>query len=144
MDPQEHRTASRRGFTLIEIMVVIVIIGLIATLVAPGVMERLEKARITTTEAKMSQLSQVIQQYRMDNNRIPDSLDELMQESEKNLGEAYINDPEKLADAWGNEFVYRRIDNRKYELLSLGADGMEGGEGADADISSDKKKMVGG
>lgn len=132
-----------RGFTLIEIMVVIVIIGLLATLVAPGVMERLGKANITATQAKMTQLQTTISNYRMEHHRIPDSLEALLQEDPKNLDEPWVSDLEKLRDAWGNEFVYRRLDNRKYELISLGADGMEGGDGEDADISSDKNKMAG-
>ncbi len=140
-DPQRSRRSA--GFTLIEIMVVITLIGLIATVVVPGIMNNVDKGKITTTKAKMSNLGGVLDGYRLLHSKYPDSLTELMEPDDKNLGEPYIDDPEALKDSWGNEFIYSKSSSRKYELISLGGDGFEGGDGPDADISSDKNKMVG-
>lgn len=131
------------GFTLIEIMVVITLIGLIATLVVPGVMTRLEEGRVTTTEARMSTLKSVLDTYRMKHSAYPESLSELLEPSDKNMGEPFIEDPGQLNDAWDQPFQYIRSSRTKCEIISLGADGLDGGDNADADISSDKNKMVG-
>lgn len=136
---------SRRsaGFTLIEIMVVITLIGLIATIVVPGVMDRLEEGKVTTTKAKMTNLKGVLDQFRMHHSKYPDSLNQLMEPSERNMGEPYVDDPDLMRDSWEQEFVYTKLSSRKFEIVSLGADGLEGGEGPDRDISSDKSKMIG-
>jgi general secretion pathway protein G len=136
---------SRRsaGFTLIEIMVVITLIGLIATIVVPGVMDRLEEGKVTTTKAKMTNLKAVLDQYRLHHSRYPDSLNDLMEPNNKNFGEPYVDDPDLMQDSWEVDFIYTKISSRKFEIVSLGADGLEGGEFFDRDISSDKSKMVG-
>jgi general secretion pathway protein G len=140
-----HSTRRRpsAGFTLIEIMVVIAIIGLIMTIVGRNVMTQMGQASITTTEAKITQLKDDINLYRLAHKSVPDSLHLLLEPDQKNLGEAWISGSESLNDAWGNEFIYSKTGSRKYEIRSLGADGIEGGEGEDADISSDPS-MPGG
>ena len=124
------------AFTLMEIMVVIAIIGLIATFVAPNILNRMTEAEIEGTRVKMANLKGVISDYRRHHGRIPDSLEDLLEPSEKNLGEAYIEKEDQITDAWGQFFEYNKIDSRKFEILSFGPDGIEGGEGPDADISS--------
>lgn len=141
-----HASRSSRGqprpprkvaaFTLMEIMVVIAIIGLIATFVAPNILNRMTEAEIEGTRVKMANLKGVISHYRTHFGKVPDTLDDLMEPSEKNFGDAYIEKEDQILDAWKNPFEYRKIDSRKYEIVSYGPDGLEGGEGVDADISS--------
>jgi general secretion pathway protein G len=134
--------ARNKGFTLIEIMVVIAIIGLIATLVVPGVMNRLDEAKIQTTKAKMANLKQIIGQYRLQNNQVPDTLVELLQEDPRNFNDPWA-EPNLILDAWENEFRYDKQSSRKFVIISLGGDGMEGGELIDADISTEDSKIPG-
>ena len=128
------RPARAAGFTLIEIMVVVAIIGLLATLMAPKVMNALRRSKVTVTQAKLKGLKQPIQSYQMIHSKIPESLDELLTEDEMNMNEAYLESREDFTDAWGNEFQYERMSNTKYDLISLGADGIEGGEADEQDI----------
>ena len=130
----DARAARRAGFTLIEIMVVVAIIGLLATLVAPNVINYLRQAKVTTTQAKLKNLKQPILSYQMKHSRVPDSLDDLLVEDEKNLNLPYIESQDELLDAWDNPIQYERINNSKFDLISLGADGVEGGEADDKDI----------
>lgn len=130
------------GFTLIEIMVVIAIIGLLATIVAPNVMNRLREAKVTATKAKMSNtVKPAIEDYRRHFSKLPDTLDVLLEPSEKNFGDPYLEGEDQLSDAWENRFQYMRLSSTKYDLISLGADGVEGGENDDADIHSAKSEM---
>jgi len=128
--------AQQRGFTLMEIMVVIAIIGLIATFVGPGIMNRMAEAEVKGTSVKMQNLKGAISNYVRHHKKVPDSLDDLTQPSEKNFNEPYVDSISDISDAWDNPFIYTRKDSRNYELVSYGADGLEGGEGVDADISS--------
>jgi len=132
--PQKSRRAS--GFTLIEIMVVIAIIGLLLTVVAPNVWNKLREAKVTTTKVKMANLKVAVDDYRRHNNKVPDSLQLLLEPDEKNLGEPYLEKHDQVLDAWDNEFRFNKISSSKYEIISLGADGVEGGENDDKEISS--------
>lgn len=134
---QTHRRPrGQRGFTLMEIMVVIAIIGLIATVVAPNIMNRMTEAEIETTRVKMATLKSSISTYRRHTGKIPDTLEDLLEPTEKNFGDAYIEKEDEIIDQWGQPFEYRKIDSRKFEILSYGPDGLEGGEGVDADLST--------
>ena len=127
---------AERGCTLMEIMVVIAIIGLIATFVAPNILNRMTEAEIEGARVKMQNLNGVIGTYRRHHGKIPETLEDLLQPSDKNFGDAYVEKEDQILDAWGTPFEYRKIDSRKFEILSFGPDGLEGGEGVDADISS--------
>jgi general secretion pathway protein G len=130
------RRRAGRGFTLIDIMVVIAIIGLLATFVAPNVMQRFREAKVQTTPARMAQLKQPIETYRLHSNRVPDTLEQLLEPHEKNMGEAYIESRDQIRDAWENDFRFDRISNNKYDIISFGADGVEGGEADAKDLHS--------
>jgi len=128
--------ARQAGFTLIEIMVVIAIVGLLLTIVGRSVYTNLREAKVKVTQAKIANLKGPISDYRRHYSTVPDDLRVLLEESDKNMGEPYIEDEDNIYDAWETEFVYRKISKSKYEVKSLGADGIEGGEFDDADISS--------
>jgi general secretion pathway protein G len=132
-----HRTAARAGFSLAELMVVIVIIGLLATLVVPNVVRKLGKANTTKAKADIVSIAKAVEDYVIENNgRYPDSIEALIQEDEK--GESYLNKSTVPKDPWGNPYVYEppTSGSRKFRVLSYGKDGVPGGDGDDADIDN--------
>lgn len=132
-----------RGFTLIEIMVVMVILGLLVALVAPNIMGRGDDARVTSTKAQLRQISNALDLYRMDNSHYPSTEQGLEALVEKPTGspepsnwneEGYLDTVP--TDPWGNEYQYVQPGSEgPYDLYSYGADGREGGEGVNKDIS---------
>lgn len=129
------------GFTLIEIMVVIVILALLAFFVVPNIVGQSDKARKKTTEITVVSVSNVLDQYRADNGRYPTTSQGLEALSTppaeaKNYPEGgYIKGGHPM-DGWETELQYISpgSEGRPYDLFSLGADKQQGGEGQDADI----------
>ena len=133
-----------RGFTLIEIMVVVVILGILAALVVPKIMSRPDEARIIAAKQDIASISQALKLYRLDNGRYPtqdQGLNALIQKPStdpipnnwKDGGylERLPNDP------WGNGYKYLNPGvHGEIDVFSYGADGKPGGEGNDADIGS--------
>ena len=138
-----HRTALK-GFTLIEVMIVIVILGILAALIVPKIIGRPDEARVIAAKQDISSLLQALKLYRLDNQRYPttdQSLQALVVKPTtaplppnwKNGG--YIERLPK--DPWGNEYRYLNPGTRgEIDVYSVGADGEPGGEGIDADIGS--------
>ena len=132
-----------QGFSFIEVMVVIIILGLLAGLVGVSLFDSAAKAKVDTTTTQMRGLGNAMDLYRLHNSRYPTTeqgLGALMKKPEvgsipKNWNGPYLNGKHLPKDAWDNEFVYKS-DGQDYEIKSLGADAAEGGEGVDADISS--------
>jgi general secretion pathway protein G len=124
-----------RGFTLIELMVVIVILGLLVTIVAPNFQGILGGAKMDIARSQMANLEKTVDIFRLQKGRLPDTLDELVSAG---LMESVPTDP------WGGNYQYSRTDKKRYELTCLGADGVEGGtEEEDMDIKREdihKKK----
>ena len=131
-----------KGFTLLEIMVVIVIIGILAALIVPSVFGQVEKARIAKANQDLRALESALEMYRLDNFHYPSTdqgLRALVEKpaDAKNWKEGgYLRDLEK--DPWGNDYHYQYpgAHGKQYDLYTLGADGQEGGDGADADIGN--------
>ncbi len=128
---------NRQGFSLIELMVVITIIGVLGTIVTVNVIDYLNEADVTTTKAQTGELVKVLNKYYMDNGRkFPKNLKSLEEKSKK-TGEPYMKT--LPSDAWGADFLYKRLKNgRDFELTSYGADGRDGGQGFDTDIKASK------
>jgi general secretion pathway protein G len=131
---------NERGFTLIEILVVVVIIGILGAVIVPNLLGRPDQARITAAESDLRSLSNALDMYRLDNFNYPSTdqgLEALVSKPSgfpepKNYNpDGYIK---KIPiDPWGSPYVYERTESG-FNLLSLGADGTEGGEGLNADI----------
>jgi general secretion pathway protein G len=133
----QSRTARRaRGFSLVELLVVITIIGILAGIVGVNVFRAMREANVTSTKTQMTNIKNAIDQYMMANRRLPDSLEELVGPPESR----FLDSDEVPTDAWGNDFVYHRRTGRVYELMSYGADGLPGGQDEDADITLDDLK----
>ena len=135
---RRSRRASR-GFTLLEILVVLAIIGMIAAIAAPQVFKSLGGAKSDSAKVQIESLSTAIDLYRLEVGKLPPDLDALI---EKPSGEDRWNGPylrKKVVptDPWGNPFQYRAPgENADFDLYSLGADGAEGGEGEDRDVTN--------
>ncbi|PIR26387.1 MAG: type II secretion system protein GspG [Deltaproteobacteria bacterium CG_4_10_14_0_2_um_filter_43_8] len=134
-----------RGMTLIEIMVVITILGLIATVVTVNVLERLDEAKIDTAKTQMKAFEDTLDQFRRDAGFYPATEQGLQALVEKpSVGRVPKRYPSKgymkslPKDPWNCDYVYYSpgIQGHDYEIYSLGADCVEGGEEVDADISS--------
>jgi general secretion pathway protein G len=115
-------------------MVVIVIIGMLASVVTVGVMGHLAKARVTTTEAQVKEFTKALDLYKMDTGSYPTSSQglKILTDAKKGTEPYLVQIPN---DAWGNPYRYRSL-GATYDIISYGADGREGGEGYDADIKS--------
>jgi general secretion pathway protein G len=137
MSPPTEAAAMKRnrnqGFTLIELMVVITIIGLLAGITSVSVMKYLREAKVETTKQKMRNIVTAIQSFQMKKNRIPSTLSELC--GPEGDEDRFLEAEEPPKDAWGNDFIYNPRDKKNYDLISLGSDGVEGGEGDAADIT---------
>ena len=136
------RRLLQRGFTLIELMVVLVIIGVLAALIVPNVIQRADDARVTAARTDVNNLMQALKLYRLDNQRYPTSeqgLQALL--TRPTTGPAAPNwKPyvEKLPrDPWGQPYQFLTPGVKgEIDVFSLGADGQPGGEGNNADVGS--------
>ena len=131
---------SRRAFTLIEIMVVVIVIGVLATLIIPTLFGRAGKAKTAVAKQKITAIETAIQLFEQDYSRFPETLQELVQPP-ADVPADQLSPPtlkaKDLKDPWGNDFVYRFPGNNfTYDLISLGADGAQGGEGEAADVTN--------
>jgi len=135
-----------RGFTLIELMVVIVILGILAGLIIPRIMGRPEEAKRLKAQIQIESLETALKLYRLDNGMYPDTeqgLQALIQEPEtgtlpKNWRKGgYLEKGRLPKDPWGNDFVYLSPGvHDEYDIMSYGSDGVPGGEDKNKDINS--------
>ncbi|MEI6305923.1 MAG: type II secretion system major pseudopilin GspG [Deltaproteobacteria bacterium] len=137
---------NKRGFTLIEIMVVIVILALLAALVGPKILGRTDDAKIQTTKTQIRNIESALKLYKLDNGVYPTTeqgLNSLVAKPSvgvipKNYKDGgYLESKQMPKDGWGNDYIYVSPgEHGDYDLYSYGADGVKGGEGKNADISS--------
>jgi general secretion pathway protein G len=141
-NPQHPRRRIQSGFTLIELMVVLLIIGVLAALIVPNVLDRADDARVTAAKTDVHNLMQALKLYRLDNQRYPSAEQGLQALLTKPAAapvppnwKPYLdllpNDP------WGKPYVYLNPGVKgEIDVMSFGADGQAGGEGRNADIGS--------
>ncbi len=137
-------TAGQRGFTLLEVMVVVVILGILAALVVPKIISRPDEARVIAAKQDIASLLQALKLYRLDNQRYPTTEQGLQALSTRPATApvppnwkqgGYVERPPK--DPWGNSYQYLNPGmHGEIDIFSFGADGAPGGEGNDADVGS--------
>lgn len=133
---------SRRGFTLVELLVVLVILGLIAAFAVPQVMKYLGGAKIDAARIQIERLSGILDLYRLEVGRYPSTDEGLLalieepSDAEKWNG-PYLKKADALNDPWGRPYLYSSPgEHGEFDLFTLGADGRDGGEGEDQDVTS--------
>ena len=142
----------KAGFTLIELMVVLVILGLLATFIGPKIMSRPDDARVSKAINDMQAIETALKMYKLDTGVYPTTEQGLKALIEKPESEpvpngykqgGYLDTSSVPKDPWNNNYIYRspgEADDRDYEIISLGADGKEGGTNYNADIKSYEMK----
>lgn len=141
--PSQFKKAQKSGFTLLELMVVSMILGLLVALVAPNILSRSDDAKIAVTKTQLRNIASALDLYKLDNGSYPSTAQGLqaLQARPSGYPEArnwkdggYL--PSLPKDPWGNAYLYISPSARGgYDLLSLGSDGRDGGEKDAADIS---------
>jgi len=138
---------NKKGFTFIELMAVIVILGILATLIMPRIFGRIEEAKITSAKLQIKNFESALKLFYLDNGFYPSTEQGLKALIEKpTIGRipekwregGYLEKKKIPKDPWGHDYVYLSPgrNGEEYEIISYGRDGKEGGEGPDADISS--------
>ena len=135
---------AERGFTLIEIMVVVIIIGLLAAVIVPNVISRVEEARVTKAKSDIQALEAALTMFKLDNSKYPTTDQGLqalvVQPTDPSIRHwkigGYLDRVSK--DPWGAEYQYASpgTHGKEYDLYTLGADGQPGGDGVNADIGN--------
>lgn len=137
---------SEKGFSIIELMVVVIIIGILATTILPKIMGRADDAKITKVKADIKSLETALDMYKIDNDVYPDTeqglsalikIPEVGRLPKKWRKGGYLKKAVIPKDPWGNEYIYVSPGTKgDYDIITYGADGMQGGEDLDKDISN--------
>lgn len=129
------RSRGRGGFTFLEIMFVVVIIGILLAIVGPKLAGKSEKARITATRAQMQSVSTALKSFEVDNGSYPKELTDLVESDDDNK-EAYLDGREVPKDAWGQEFNYKSPGDKNKKGFDLWSNGPDKEEGSEDDITN--------
>ncbi len=136
----KRRKKKEMGFSLIELLIVMVIMGLLAALVGPRMFGKVGKSKQNAARSQMALFETALDTYRLDVGKYPSTEQGLRALRTKPGGEEKWDGPylpkAVPKDPWGHPYVYRRADNGEVEMISLGANSTEGGDGEDKDISN--------
>ena len=143
-DTVEKKRKRLGGFSFIEVMVVIIILGLLSSIVGVYLFDSAEQAKADATKTQIKGLETALDLYRLHNSRYPSSeqgLKALLEKPEvgiipKNWNGPYLRGNNLPEDGWGSPYRYLSVNGKNYEIISLGADGTDGGTDLDADINS--------
>src|SRR5262245_57459729 len=142
MAKRRDRRRREHGYTLVELLVVLAILGLLVAIAAPRLMKYLGSAKVDTAKVQIDRLGGVLDLYRLEIGHYPRDQEGLVAlvdrpaQADKWNG-PYLKNRESLVDPWGRPYGYRSPgEHGEYDLYSLGADGREGGDGEDRDITS--------
>jgi general secretion pathway protein G len=127
------------GFTLVEMIVVIAIIGVLATVIVVRYSGQTDQAKVAAAKSQLSQIESAIISFQSQNGRLPQSLSELVERPSNapNWPDGgYLKTRGVPKDPWGHEYGYRLV-GRRFEITCMGADGMDGGSGPDADFTNE-------
>jgi general secretion pathway protein G len=131
-------TRRQRGFTILEIVIVFILLAGIMAFVGPKIFEQMGRAKSNEAKIRIQQLAGQIEMYRLEVGKYPDSLQSLVKQPAgvDRWNGPYAKDAD-LKDAWGNDYRYNVPGQGKaFDLISLGADGKDGGEGENRDVSN--------
>ena len=142
--PITRRAIGARGFTLVEVLVVIVILGILAAVIVPNVVGRTHDARVAAAKQDVASLSQALAMYKLDNARLPTAEQGLKALVEKPTSAPLPNNwrnggyiPRLPNDPWGNPYQFANPGLRgEFDVFSFGADGKSGGDGENADLGT--------
>ena len=129
----------QRGFTILEIVIVFVLLAGIMAFVGPKIFEQMGRAKSNEAKIRIQQLVGQIEMYKLEVGRYPDNLQALNKQPAgvDRWNGPYVKDPNDLKDAWGNDYRYTVPGtNKAFDLVSLGADNKEGGDGENRDVSN--------
>ncbi len=124
-------TNTKNAFSLMELLIVILILGLLASLILPNLMGKAGNAKRDITCIQMNTISQTLKMYKLDNGMYPDGGLKALLGSDSSNG--YFSDNKLPQDSWKNDYIYTK-SGESFDIISLGADKKEGGEGESADI----------
>jgi general secretion pathway protein G len=139
---EQKRVGRGRGFTLIEVIVIVVILGVLAAVIAPRFLGRIGQSKHNVTRSNAASLATAVRLFIADHGA-PESgatidiLWERPPQVDESRWQPYVENPEKLLDAWGNKFILKIPGDKNrydFDIVSYGADGRPGGEGENADI----------
>ena len=135
-----HRPARRqRGFTILEIVIVFILLAGIMAFVGPKIFEQMGRAKSSEAKIRIQQLAGQVEMYKLEVGKYPSNLGDLVKQpggTEGKWNGPYAKEPD-LKDAWGNDYRFTIPGQGKaYDLVSLGADGKDGGEGENRDVSN--------